>query len=202
MPKKRYEDLLDYRLKQLEKTKKAQREASSFFIVTSNRNGKTSKYLSFEKIPIEIRQDKKNFEILKIRYELSKRSSQKPSMVAPRIVQRSGYSYYEKLIYNNLIKQGYKENQDFKHLYTIGETSHILDFAFIKENLNVEVDGEPWHEKCRKPEEDEKRDNFLISNGWKVLRVKFNVKDIKSNLINALRQINSEIEKIRKPEKN
>ncbi len=198
MPEEKYEDLLDYRLKQLEKNKKAQREASSFHIVTSNRNGKTSKYYSFEEIPIEVRQDKENFEILKIRYELSKPRSQESSMVAPRIVWRSGCSYYEKLIYNNLIKRGYKENQDFEYLYTISGENYVLDFAFIKEKLDVECDGEPWHEKCRKLGEDEKRDEYLINNGWKVLRVKFNVKDIRNSLISALRQINSEIEKIRK----
>ena len=199
MPKERYNDLLDYRLKQLEKSKKAQKEASSFHIVTSNRNRRVNKYYSFNEIPIEIREDNYNYEILKIQYELRK-GSEGSSKFAPRIVWRSGYSYYEKLIYNNLIKRGYKENEDFQHLYPIGESKFVVDFAFVKERLIVECEGEPWHEKCKKPEEDEIMDRNLINNGWKVLRVNFSPKSVKENLITAIREIESKLKKIRNEE--
>jgi very-short-patch-repair endonuclease len=196
LPKERYKDLLDYRLKQLDKSKKAQREASSFYIVTSNNNGKMYKYYSFDKIPIEIRHDEENFEILKIRYEILKPSAQKSRMTAPRMVWRTGYSFYEKLIHINLIKRGYKEHQDFEHLYKIGD-AYVIDFAFPNEKLVVECDGEPWHEKCRVPGENEKMDLFFKNNGWKVLRVNFNIKDIQGSLINALKLIDLEIKTIR-----
>ncbi|MFX1258482.1 MAG: endonuclease domain-containing protein [Promethearchaeota archaeon] len=197
MVRERYEDMLDYRLKQLEKSKKAERESSSFFIVTSNKDRKTTKYSSFEMIPIEIRSDEKNFEILKIRYELQKLKTLKSNMFAPRIVQRIGYSYFEKLLYTLLIKKGYKENVDFTHLYSIEGKDYVLDFAFVAEKIDVECDGEPWHEKCRKPEEDKMRDEFLKNHGWKILRFKFKPQDLKSNLLNAIRQIELELKKVR-----
>jgi very-short-patch-repair endonuclease len=118
-------------------------------------------------------------------------------MVAPRIVRRSGYSYYEKILYNNLIKRGYNENQDFKHLYPIEDENYILDFAFVNEKLDIECDGEPWHEKCRKSEEEQIRDEFLTNQGWKVLRFKFSTQNIKKDLLNALKRIDLEIKKIR-----
>lgn len=199
MPKERYEDLLDYRLKQLNKSKKAQREASSFHIVTSNQSREVNKYYSFDEIPIEVREDKYNYEILKIRYEHNK-GSEGSSKFAPRIVWRYGYSYYEKLIYNNLIKRGYKEARDFQHLFPIEGTDYVVDFAFIKEKLIVECEGESWHEKCKKPEENEIMNRYLTNSGWKVLRVKFSAKSVKESLISAIREIDSVLKKIRKEE--
>lgn len=193
----KYEDMLDYRLKQLEKSKKAGREASSFYIVSSNVDRKETRYSSFKSIPIDIKSDEKKFEILKIRYERQERRTQKSGMFAPRIVRRSGYSYFEKLLYIQLIKRGYKEDIDFTHLFPIEGQNYILDFAFVKEKLDIECDGEPWHEQCRNHEEDRKRDEYLRNNGWRVLRFKFKPGNIKDNLFNTIRQIDLEIKKIR-----
>jgi len=198
--KENYEDMLDFRLKQLEKSKKPSREASSFFIVSSNKDRKETRYSSFESIPIDIRSDEKNFEILKIRYERQERQEQRTQnavMFAPRIVQRSGYSYYEKLLYNLLIKRGYKENIDFTHLFPIEGQNYVLDFAFMKEKLDIECDGEPWHEKCRNTEEDRIRDDYLRNRGWRILRFKFRPGYIRDNLVNAGKQIDLELKKIR-----
>lgn len=190
--------MLDYRLKQLEKSKKPAQEASSFFIVISNKDRKEIRYSSFESIPLDIRSDEKNFEILKIRYERQERRTQKSSMFVPRIVQRWGYSYYEKLLYNLLIKKGYRENMDFTHLFRIESQDIMLDFAFEKEKLDIECDGEPWHEKCRNPVEERTRDEYLKTLGWKLLRFKFKFGDIKNNLINAGKQIELELKKNQK----
>ena len=138
MPKERYEDLLDYRLKELEKSKKAQREASSFYIVTSNRNKEINKYYSFDEIPIEVREDKYDYEIMKIRYELTKGTIES-NKFAPRIVWRTGCSYYEKLIYNNLIKRGYKENQDFEQEFQGIEEDIKAEFPDITQAELVKV---------------------------------------------------------------
>ncbi len=190
--KKKYTDMLDYRLKQLEKSRKGGREASSFYIVTSNIDRNITRFSSLESIPFDIKHNEKNFEILKIRYE---RNIQKSTMFAPRIVSRSGYSYFEKLLYNLLIKRDYKENVDFNHLFPIEGQNYVLDFAFVKEKLDVECEGEPWHEKCRHPEEEKMRDKYLQDHGWKILRFRFKFKDIKNILINAIRQIDKEIKK-------
>ena len=192
--------MLDYRLKQLEMSKKPAKEASSFYIVSSNLDRKETRYSSFESIPIDIRNDEKNFEILKIRYErqeYQENQTQKSSMFAPRIVQRSGYSYYEKLLYNLLIKRGYKENLDFMHHFPIQGQVFVLDFAFLNEKLDIECDGEPWHEKCRNYEEERIRDEYLKKSGWRILRIKFKLADIRNSLMNAGKQIELEIKKIR-----
>ena len=200
MGKDKYEDLLDYRLKQLERSRKPAQEASSFFIVISNNDRKETRYSSFESIPLDIRSDEKNYEILKIRYERQEHQDhriQTSSLFAPRIVQRWGYSYYEKMLYKLLIKRGYKEKIDFMHLFPIEGQDYILDFAFVKEKLDIECDGEPWHEKCRSIEEDRIRDEYLRTHDWRILRFKFKRTDLKSNLINAGKQIELEIKKIR-----
>ena len=193
----KFEDMLDYRLKQLEKSKKPAQEASSFYIVWSNKDRQETRYSSFESIPIDIRSDEKNYEIMKIRYERQERRTQKSGMFTPRIIERSGYSYYEKLLYNLLIKRGYKENVDFTHLFPIENQEYLLDFAFVKEKVDIECDGEPWHEKCRNREEDKIRDEFLRKNGWRVLRFTFRTGNIKDILLNAVKQIDLEIKKIR-----
>lgn len=193
----KYEDMLDYRLKQLEKSRKPAREASSFYIVWSNIDRKETRYSSFESIPIDIRSDEKNYEIMKIRYERQERRTQKSGMFASRIVERSGYSYYEKLLYNLLVKRGYKENRDFMHLFPIESQPYILDFAFPNEKVGIECDGELWHEKCRNHEDDRIQDEYLRKNGWKILRFRFRPGKIKDTLLNAVKQIDSEISKIR-----
>ncbi|TFG29385.1 MAG: DUF559 domain-containing protein [Promethearchaeota archaeon] len=194
---------MDYRLKQLEKSRKPAREASSFFIVISNKDRKETRYSSFESIPLDIRSDEKHFEILKIRYERQDYQShrtQTSSMFAPSIVQRWGYSYYEKLLYKLLTKRGYKEKIDFMHLFPIEGQDFLLDFAFVKEKLDIECDGEPWHEKCRNVEEDRIRDEYLTTHGWRILRFKFKPADLRNNLINAGKHIELEIKKIRSHE--
>ena len=193
----KYEDMLDYRLKQLEKSKKPAREASSFYIVWSNIDRQETRYSSFESIPIDIRSEEKNYEIMKIRYERQERRTQQSGMFAPRIVERSGKSYYEKLLYDLLRKRGYKENIDFTHLFPIENQEFILDFAFVKEKIDIECDGEPWHEKCRNREEERLRDEFLTKNGWRILRFTFRTGNIKDILLKAVKQIDLEIKKIR-----
>jgi very-short-patch-repair endonuclease len=195
--KEKYKDMLDYRLKQLEKSKKPAKEASSFYIVSSNLDRKEKQYSSFDSIPLDIKSGEKNFEIMKIRYERQEHRTQKSGMFAPTIVRRWGYSYYEKLLYNLLIKRGYRENKDFVHLYPIESQNYVLDFVFVKEKLAIECDGEPWHEKCRNREEDRLRDEYLRKKGWKILRFVFKSGNIKDTLVNAIKQIELEIKKIR-----
>lgn len=43
-----------------------------------------------------------------------------------------------------------------------------LDFAFPNKKINIEIDGEKYHDVY----EDTIRDGFLIERGWKVIRIK------------------------------
>lgn len=45
-----------------------------------------------------------------------------------------------------------------------------LDVAVVDEKINFEYDGLYWHKNDKR---DKHRDNFLIKNGWKVLRFKY-----------------------------
>lgn len=65
---------------------------------------------------------------------------------------------------------GYIKDQDYVRQYPIGER-FVLDFAFIKERVAVEVDGKN-HRQEKQRKIDEKRDRYLYSIGWIPIRVK------------------------------
>jgi hypothetical protein len=48
--------------------------------------------------------------------------------------------------------------------------SYRLDFAHIEGKINIECDG-PYHRSLKRKFRDEKKDLFLKSQGWKVIRV-------------------------------
>ena len=50
---------------------------------------------------------------------------------------------------------------------------YFIDFAFINEKVAVEIDGSQHLEEERKRRDNEK-DNLLLSNGWKVIRIAAN----------------------------
>ncbi|MBD3256184.1 MAG: DUF559 domain-containing protein [Candidatus Lokiarchaeota archaeon] len=189
------DDLLDYRMTELNKRKKAEREASSFYIVTSNETGKTHRFNSPRSIPFEYRVNKDKFEILKIRYEDMRDNDKVNTLFHPVIVKKVGTSYLEKILRSELIKLGYQEEEDFKFNARIraGLREYHLDFAFPNQKVNIECDGEIWHEKCRLPDERQERDAFLNKNGWEVLR--FDAKSIKNDLNNVVKTIQEKLEK-------
>ncbi|MGZ9409277.1 MAG: endonuclease domain-containing protein [Methylocystis sp.] len=47
---------------------------------------------------------------------------------------------------------------------------YIADFACVSERLIIELDGPP-HENAERRERDQKRDDWFLSNGWRVLRL-------------------------------
>lgn len=64
---------------------------------------------------------------------------------------------------------GYTLGKDFVRQYPIGER-FVMDFAFINEQVSIEVDGE--NHKYRKQRKlDEMRDKFLHENNWVSIRV-------------------------------
>lgn len=88
----------------------------------------------------------------------------------------SNMSYPEKCFQNFLEENGY----DNKYLI-IREKSifpYFIDFAFEDIKIAIEIDGSQHEEDDRKKHDIEK-DNFLIKNGWRVIRFSENI--VKTN---------------------
>jgi very-short-patch-repair endonuclease len=81
----------------------------------------------------------------------------------------------EKIMYNILLDLNLKFNTDFFFNYYI--PSYWLDFAIPSLKLDIETDGEHWHQD---KEKDLLRTNYLNKLGWKVLR--FTDKELKNSL--------------------
>ncbi len=64
---------------------------------------------------------------------------------------------------------GYVLGKDFVRQHPIG-LRYVLDFAFINEQVAVEVDGKDHKQKNQK-RSDKIRDRFLHSNNWTTIRI-------------------------------
>ncbi|MTD15296.1 DUF559 domain-containing protein [Nakamurella sp. YIM 132087] len=53
---------------------------------------------------------------------------------------------------------------------TIGARRYVLDLAFVRERIAVEIDGLAWHTDPDRFQTDRRRQNELINAGWRVLR--------------------------------
>lgn len=71
------------------------------------------------------------------------------------------------------------ERQEF---ITFKRRRYALDFALYcaKGNLNVETDGDSWHSDLTRIAEDNRRDNALETQGWRLLR--FNTMQVREQL--------------------
>lgn len=69
-----------------------------------------------------------------------------------------------------------------QELVRIEKRNYILDFAIhcTKGNVDVETDGDRWHQEPERVKSDKKRDNDLNANGWHTLR--FTTKQIHEEL--------------------
>ena len=70
-----------------------------------------------------------------------------------------------------------------------------MDFAlFCKaRNINIEVDGDKFHNKPEAVQKDKKRNNLLESEGWSVLR--FTSKDVYYDLNNSIKLVMETVNK-------
>jgi len=64
---------------------------------------------------------------------------------------------------------GYNIEEDYVRQHPIG-CRYVLDFAFIHEQVAIEIDGKD-HAETRMKIEDEIRDKFLYSIGWTCVRI-------------------------------
>lgn len=76
----------------------------------------------------------------------------------------------EKPVVKILESLGFEDGKDFQRQYPIGE-KFVMDFAFVNEQIALEVDGDS-HNAKRQKSLDKKRDSYLRSNNWVPLRIK------------------------------
>lgn len=65
---------------------------------------------------------------------------------------------------------GYVMDKDFVRQNPIGER-FVMDFAFVKEQISIEVDGES-HKAAKQKKLDKMRDSYLHENNWVSIRIK------------------------------
>lgn len=75
----------------------------------------------------------------------------------------------EDRVLNVLKGMDYVLDVDFVRQYPIGDR-FVVDIAFVKEKVAIEVDG-IGHEEKRQSKIDKKRDRFFYDNNWVVIRV-------------------------------
>lgn len=61
-------------------------------------------------------------------------------------------------------------NIQYEHEFPCGK--YFIDFAIKSANIALEIDGKQ-HEYVERKESDEKKDKYLIDNGWKVYRIQW-----------------------------
>ena len=64
---------------------------------------------------------------------------------------------------------GYRLGKDYVRQHPIASL-YVVDFAFINEQVVIEVDGEN-HNSKKQIKKDQSRDFYLRSNGWVVIRI-------------------------------
>lgn len=102
-------------------------------------------------------------------------------------------SELEQKMYNAL-QQEFRYDYDFVSQFPIRcKYGYVLDFAFPKEKIAVECDGERWHLKNNR--HDQRRDKVLERRGWIILR--FTGKEISNNISACVKEIKQEVNKRR-----
>lgn len=164
-----------------------------FYLVISSDGERGKKFEKWREVNEFLKgKSEKDYEILKIRYEYKPPCKRhKSPMFYPRIIWRSGFTDIEHLVFEGLKGLGYKVDEDFVVQYPVEGRMFVLDFAFVKEKLDIECDGEIWHKEYK----DEKRDEFLKNKGWEILR--FKGKEIKEDLPSVLETIRLKVEELR-----
>lgn len=75
----------------------------------------------------------------------------------------------ERIMREELERRGYKNKKDFEMFFPV-RSGFILDFAFIKQRVGVECDGEKWHSSFEARNRDGFRDYIIKRGGWVIIR--------------------------------
>jgi len=94
----------------------------------------------------------------------------------------------EEIMGKALEKEGIKAIYNFPIRCRFG---YILDFAIVDLKIDIECDGEHYHPIGN--DRDRKRNGFLRSRGWTILRFRGN--KIKENIQSCIKKIKETIEK-------
>lgn len=102
-----------------------------------------------------------------------------------KMLRNSNPSKPVKIVVNYLISKGFKQGEDRRindgfALPKLGTGDfyvcclfhrYEMDICFSEQKLDVEIDGDYWHNLSGAKERDKKRDEILKSKGWRVIRV-------------------------------
>jgi very-short-patch-repair endonuclease len=80
-------------------------------------------------------------------------------------------SFPEKFV--KTVLENNKVFEDFTVIQHFPIGKYFLDFAIIELNINIEVDGEQHFRTDAAIEHDRIRNEFMISSGWKVYRIRW-----------------------------
>lgn len=104
----------------------------------------------------------------------------------------SNGSVIEGVMKATLINNNITFEEEYKIRNTVTGGCLFLDFAIPELKIDIECDGEYWHTAPKFVEKDKKRDEFLKSEGWTILR--FPGRKITKEIENCLEEI---VEKIK-----
>lgn len=93
-------------------------------------------------------------------------------------------SYPEKVFLEKITELGW--DKKYSIVRELSVFPFFVDFAFVNENVAIEIDGSQHLLPDRK-ERDEKKDRLLIENGWTIIRI--SEKEIKKNIEETLTKI-------------
>jgi very-short-patch-repair endonuclease len=119
------------------------------------------------------------------KYVMSPKKREKLMRESHRAQEKAGMTAQERLIqFTSIERAMYRSLMASKIPYSkwaqyqVGPYS--MDFALPQIKIGIECDGEKWHSGPEQVERDKRRDEFLASKGWTVVR--FGEKDIKNKM--------------------
>ncbi len=134
---------------------------------------KLKKYQTGKKMSDEV---KKKISDSRIKY-----LKENPDKVPYKLNHSSKMSYPEKIFYNALVSSKLSGWE-----YNYQNSIYSYDFAFVKEKIDIEIDG-GTHLTEKVKQIDKRRDEFSRQQGWTVVR--FTAKEVKENVIKCIEKV-------------